>query len=238
MYNNFHSCTIVPFMIMPPSFPDQIEKLLQSNIIMPLKHIRHELGGRGRSSLFRDLAKVDVISSYTHAGQYHALKSSAKFNSNGLWFVQDAGFSKYGTLKNTLTEIITHAETGMTHKELKNLLQLKVQNTLTNLVKLNRVTRELLPDRIYVYLSAEKYKAEDQLQRRLAIQERGVSTVNLPSESVRIELLLEIIRTPEDRLDERKLGIRLRAQGTVISDAGISYVLAYYDIQKKQTTKS
>ncbi len=60
-----------------PSFSTKIRKLLLSNTVMSLTQMRHELGNRPRSSLFRDLKKLDLITSYSHAGQYHALESAA-----------------------------------------------------------------------------------------------------------------------------------------------------------------
>ena len=220
-----------------PSFPDKIRKLLQSNRVMSLKQLRHELGKRPRSSLFRDLKKLDLVTSYTHAGQYHALKSAARFDADGLWFFDQAGFAKYGTLKNTLIQIISNAQAGMTQKELKSLLRIKVQNTLTHLVQSNAVERQLLPKSIYVYLSVEKHKAEDQLQRRLAIHDRAPE-VALPAENLIIEILLELIRAPDCRADAKELGKLLRKRGIVIGDPDIVYVLAYYDIKKKPILKS
>jgi hypothetical protein len=101
------------------NFSSKITKLLTTNIIMSLKKLRSKLGDRPRSSLFRDLKKLNLISSYTDPGQYHALKSAATFDKNGLWFFQDVGFSQYGTLKNTLVHTISHAKVGMTHGEMK-----------------------------------------------------------------------------------------------------------------------
>jgi hypothetical protein len=177
------------------SFPVKIRQLLQSNIVMSLKQIRHALSNRPRSSLFRDLTKLDLITSYSHAGQYHALQSVAQFDIHGLWFFEGAGFAKHGTLKNTLIEIISNAPTGMTQKELKNLLRVKVQNTLTTLVKSDTVGRQRLPDHIYVYLSIDKQTAEDQLQRRLALYER-LPSMSLPPDNIIIEILLALIRVP------------------------------------------
>lgn len=214
-----------------PSFPDKIRKLLQLNRVMSLKQLRHELSPRPRSSLFRDLKKLDLVTSYTHAGQYHALQSVAQFDADGLWFFDQAGFAKYGTLKNTLIQMITHAQAGMTQKELKSLLRIKVQNTLTHLIQSNEVERQLLPQSVYVYLSLEKYKAEDQLQRRLAIHARAPATA-LPAEHLIIEILLELIRAPECRADAKALGKLLRKRGAVIGDSDIDYVLGYYDIKK------
>lgn len=69
---------------------------------MSLKQLRSELNDRPRSSLFRDLKKLDLISSYTHTGQYHVLNETGRFDESGLWFFQDVGFSQFGTLKKTI----------------------------------------------------------------------------------------------------------------------------------------
>lgn len=233
MYTNYGLYIMVSYMNAEPSFPDQIRKLLQSNTVMSLKQLRHELGNRPRSSLFRDLKKLDLVTSYTHAGQYHALTSAVRFDADGLWFFDQAGFAKYGTLKNTLIQIISDAQAGMTQKELKSLLRIKVQNTLTHLIQSNALERQLLPTSIYVYLSVEKHKAEDQLQRRLAIHDRAPEVGALPVENLIIEILLELIRVPECRANAKELGKLLRKRGIVIEDPDIVYVLAYYDIKKK-----
>jgi hypothetical protein len=211
--------------------PLQIRKLLLTNSVMSLKQLRHELNDRPRSSLFRDLGKLDSISSYTHTGQYHSLYETARFDENGLWFFQDVGFSQYGTLKKALVHIISHHPVGMTHAEMKKLFRIEVQKPLTGLVNTHVVTRRMLPSRIYVYLGVDETKAEEQFQRRLALSD-GPFDIVLPPETIRIELLVEIIRTAERTLDEKVLGPQLRKRGVIIRDNEIAYVLAYYDIKK------
>ena len=213
------------------TFAAQIRRLLQSKTVMSLKQIRQALSHRPRSSLFRDLKKLDLITSYTHAGQFHALKSAARFDAQGLWFFESAGFSKYGTLKNTLSHLISQAPTGMTQKELKSLLRIPVQNTLTHLVKTHAVGRQVLPDRIYVYLSITEHQAAAQLERRLAVTEQAPK-MTLPPESLIIEILLELIRASRCQANTQTLGKRLRQRGIGIADAEIVYVLTYYDIKK------
>ena len=90
----------------------RIQRLLQTNTVMTVKQLRHALSGRSRSSLFRDLKQLDVITSYSHTGQYHALTSSAKFDPQGLWIYNDIGFAIYGTLKATLVQLIVDAQIG------------------------------------------------------------------------------------------------------------------------------
>lgn len=213
------------------NIPLKMQKLLLKNTVMSVKQLRHEFRGRSRSSLFRDLQKLDEISSFTHTGQYHALKRSAAFDESGLWFFQDIGFSQYGTLKNTLVQMISDAQAGVTHKEMKTRFRIEVQKPLTDLVNTSAVTRQLLPNRLYVYLSATENKAEDQFQRRLAINDRPPD-IALPPDSIRIEILVEVIHAPQRTLEASVLGPLLRKRGVIIKDDEIAYVLAYYDIKK------
>lgn len=214
-----------------PSYPTLIRQLLQSKTVMTLKQIRHELAGRPRSSLFRDLQKVEILTSYSHAGQYHALQSTVKFNRNGLWFYDHIAFSRYGTLKNTLVETISNSPAGMTHKELKTLLHIQVQNPLTHLIQTKTLQRRSSPGQTFVYLSNEDLQAQEQWQKRRTLDEKATG-LTLPSESVVIEILLEIIRGDERIVDESALGSRLEKRGIDVLQKQLVYVLTYYDIKK------
>ncbi len=216
---------------MKPSYPNLIRKLLQSKKVMSLKQIRHEIPDRPRSSLFRDLKKVELLTSYSHAGQHHALKSMVKFNPNGLWFYEKISFSKYGTLKNTLVQIISNSPAGMTHKELKTLLRIQVQNPLTHLIKTHKLQRRSLPDQVFVYLDHDVSIAQEQWQKRLELNEKALS-VTLPSETIIIDILLEIIRGNERIIDEEGLSSNLKQRGINVSQPQLIYVLTYYDIKK------
>ena len=216
---------------MKPSYPNLIRKLLQSKTVMSLKQIRHEIPDRPRSSLFRDLKRVELLTSYSHAGQYHALKSMVKFNPNGLWFYEQTSFSKYGTLKNTLVKIISNSPAGMTHKELKTLLRIQVQNPLTHLIKTNLLKRRLLSEQVFVYLSNDEFQAQEQLQKRLDLNEKAFS-VTLPSDTIIIDILLEIIRGNERIINEEELSSSLKHRGVNVQQQQLIYVLTYYDIKK------
>ena len=212
-------------------YPDLIRKLLQSKIVMSIKQIRHELADRPRSSLFRDLKKIELLTSYSHAGQYHALKSRVQFNADGLWFYEQVCFSHAGTLKNTLIRIISNSPAGMTHKELKTLLHIQVQNPLTHLVKINGLQRRLLAEQIFVYLSDDESQALNQWQKRVDINEKSLS-VALPTETIVINILLEIIRGNGSLFDEEELGLRLKKRGVTVQTKQLNHVLTYYDLKK------
>jgi hypothetical protein len=74
-------------------------------------------------------------------------------------------------------------------------------------------------------------KAQEQFQRRLAISDK-IPNANLPTESIRIEVLLEVIHTPGRALDEKELGAFLRKRNVIIKDDEVACVLTYYDIKK------
>jgi len=219
---------------MKPSYPSLIRKLLQSKKVMSLKQIRHEIPDRPRSSLFRDLKKVELLTSYSHAGQHHALKSMVKFNPNGLWFHEQISFSKYGTLKNTLIQLISNSPAGMTHKELKTLLRIQVQNSLTHLIKNVLLQRRLFSEQVFVYLSLDGYQAQVQWQKRLELNEKTLR-VTLPSETIVIDIFLEIIRGNERIIDEEELSSRLKQRGVNVQQQQLIYVLTYYDIKKNRS---
>ena len=208
-----------------------IQTLLLKNTVMSLKQLRDELNGRSRSSLFRDLKKLDVISSCTHTGQYHTLKKTILFDDDGFWFFHDVGFSQYGTLKETLIQLINRAEAGATHREVKRLCRIDIQKPLTHLIKSGLVCRQLLPHQIYLYVSKDKGKGDDQFHRRLNRQTQNRDRI-LPPEKTQIEILLEVIRHSGGILNEQVLSIGLRERGIVISHSDVAHVLAYYDIKK------
>ena len=217
-----------------PSYPNLIRQFLQSKTVMTLKEIRHELANRPRSSLFRDLQKVEILTSYSHAGQYHALQSTVKFNRDGLWFYDHIAFSRHGTLKKTLVDTISDSPAGMTHKELKTLLRIQVQNPLTHLIKAKTLQRRSSPGQIFVYLSNEDSQAQEHWQKRRAIDETTTG-MTLPSESVVIDILLEIIRGDERVVNESVLGSRLKKRGIDVPQQKLVYVLTYYDIKKNRS---
>ena len=65
----------------------------------------------------------------------------------------------------------------------------------------------------------------------MAIGDKALEAV-LPVESIRIEILLEVIRAPARTLDEKVLGPQLRKRGVLVKDEQVHDVLAYYDIKK------
>lgn len=212
---------------------DQIRRKFKSDTALSLKNLREYFPARSSRSLTRDLDKIGVITSFSHAGQYRILRTTPRFNSFGLWFFQDIGFSKYGTLKSTIIQLVEASDSGHTHQELNKLLKIKTHNTLKELVDLNLISRRQMPNRLYVYLHPDDKISAKQYNLRESINESSLATKSPPSEWVTIEILVEVVRGYNIGVNANKILQRLSQRGVDIDESTIEHVLTYYEIKKK-----
>lgn len=130
----------------------ELEDLFHSKAVLTMQEIRNTLQSNSKATIFRKLNKLGHIASYSHAGKYHTLEIIAKYNKYGLWSFEGICFSRYRTLVNTLEILINRSNKGYFASELQKLLQIRVFNTLTQLVLSKRVYREQISGE-YIYVS-------------------------------------------------------------------------------------
>lgn len=166
----------------------KLEKLFQRRLVMDIHTLQKLCKGRSRRSLFRDMAFLGYISSYSHAGKFYTLRTIPDFDQYGLWHYDEVSFSKYGTLKSTIRVIVSESSEGFTHKELKKLLRIRVQNTLNDLLKKNAITREPV-ENLYLYLCHDRKIASIQIaQRRKQLEETRKFLLLIPARPLRCYL--------------------------------------------------
>ena len=188
-----------------------------------------KLLGASRRTIFRALKQVGYQSSYSHAGKYYTLRSIPCFDANGLWFHRDVGFSQHGTLRATLVVMATRAPAGLTHEDLHAILQIKVHNTLGDLVRAGLLGREQ-HDATYVYVAPNSKAARAQLAERrsmtaVPVKERAIDL------AVVVEILLVVIRKQEASVPQ--LCAILGGKGLALSEHDIAGVLDRYGLKKK-----
>jgi len=184
--------------------------------------------GRSRRSLFRDLTLLKYISSYSHAGKFYSLASIPSFDLYGLWHYGNVSFSKYGTLKATLKVLITDSLAGFTHKELRCLLRIPVQNTLNDLIMCESIVRERV-NNLFLYVSFNKKTATLQLTKR-----REQITIAKLDASTTIEVLLELLYSEDWRPES--ISERLKIKNILVSVVQIKNIFLQYNIKKKIST--
>jgi transposase len=161
-------------------------------------------------SVRRFLAEAGYYSSFTHNGRWYTLASIPRFSREGLWFYRDIGFSRAGSLTQTLVALIEASSAGMTAEALGQKLRCRCHSVLVGLYRRGAVDR-LRRGRAHVYLSADAGRAG---QQRRAM-EPGKAP-QLPAE-IAVLVLAEFIRKPSAEahlLAKRvsaKTGLRLEA---------------------------
>lgn len=150
---NFHSSTL--------------RTLLKQQKIATMEQLQDVLGTHASATIFRKLSELEYLTSYSHGGRYYTLKSTARFNAQGLWSFDAVWFSHYGSLLNTLEYFINESEAGFFGEELKNLLSVNVNAPLLMLFQQGRVAREKNLG-LYLYCSRDLSVKQHQIAHRQA----------------------------------------------------------------------
>jgi hypothetical protein len=213
----------------------QLRSLFRKFVAMDMPSILSKMAGRAMRSLYRDLAGIGYLSSYTHAGRYYTLAEIADFDEHGLWFHEGIGFSRSGTLKKTAAVLVETSEAGRTHPELEALVRVRVHNSLLGLVEEKRLVRERIGRR-YLYVSADATRGAEQLERR---QERLVAIMPIPAglpAEVIIAVLVEALHASQGLAAAAVVAARLVARGQDVTAEQVVRVYAEFGLEPGKKT--
>jgi hypothetical protein len=143
-----------------------LQRLLQQRTVCTFEQLAEALGGSSRMTVFRKLAELPYLTSYSHRGKYYTLRSSCEFDPSGLWSHRGIWFSTDGTLLNTSKRFVEQAPAGYSANELDNALHVQTRQTLLQLVHKQLIARQRIGE-------AFIYFALDQAQRRRQLNARG-----------------------------------------------------------------
>lgn len=152
----------------PPDYTsDALKRLLYQQKIATLPELMAALGSTARRTIFRKLAELSYLTSYSHRGSFYTLDEIASFDSRGLWTHRDVWFSMHGTLLSTAVAAVEAANRGQFVDELDNALHVSTKDALRKLVQDARLTRERI-DGQFLYCSADPVRRQHQVQTRKA----------------------------------------------------------------------
>ena len=207
---------------------EAVKKLFEKKPILTINELQAALGTESSRTVFRYLKKLNYISSYTHAGKYYTLPEVAQFDQNGLWQRGDIGFSKSGTLLNALVHIVNQSDAGLTNADLEEKFKTRVQNPLLTLVNANKLGREKLIQKTYLYVSVDPETRTNQLTTRTN-QGRKIRVSDWTS----IEILVEIIRLSSHSITPGIVSNSLHKKGSSITREEINQVFREHGLEKK-----
>ncbi len=212
----------------------RLSRLFRRKKVVDMATIGSAFSRRSRRSLFRDLAQLGYLTSYSHAGRYYTLSGIPQFDEHGLWTFRGIGFSAAVTLKQTVVERVQRADAGHTHVELEHLLRVRVHNTLLGLVRQGDIGRERI-DRVYLYVSAERDRATEQLASRRQILAEAAAVAELPGVTV-IEVLVEALQAGQVQVVPAVVAARLAARAVSVSVEQVEQVFDRYGVNAEKKT--
>lgn len=175
-------------------------------------------------SIRRFLAHVGYYSSFTHNGGWYTLRSIPRFDPDGIWFHSDIGFSRAGSLTNTLVDLTTRSTAGMTAEQLGAKLRRRCHSVLVQLSRQGKLQRQKI-GRSHVYLAADPHIAT--VQRKTI---ESLSVVQLPAE-IAVLIFAEFIRNPESSIEQLAAAVS-RNKGIVIDTARIERLFDVHGLKK------
>ncbi len=166
--------------------------------------------------------------SYNRNGRYYVLPNVAKFDEHGLWKYKGVCFSRWGTLMNTIPQLVKHSASGLDASEIGRLVGLPTRSFMAQLRNVQGLRREKVEKR-FVYFADEDHTYRSQRTRRA--EQLKTIPKNLPSDTEAIFILVDRIKHPE--FSEQQCAQRLRSKGKSIGVVAIRNLLAYHGIEKK-----
>ena len=217
-----------------PQTQSKVVNLLRELVVATIDVLCNKLS-KSRMTVLRALKSYGYFSSFNFNSSYFTLKDIPDFDKDGLWFHGQIGFSRYGSLTQTIKAIVEHSEKGLTVVELQKLLGTKVHNQLSLLCRKGMLTRFYF-GRNCVYTSVEAtLQASQEAKRKGPIKKpEAIIAIQVPpglEVLTVIRLLVEMIHKPD--ATAASLSQRLQRQGFAITAEQVRGVIEFYALEKK-----
>lgn len=191
--------------------------------IVTLNQLKAALGNPARATLFRKLAQLEYLSSYSHRGKFYTLLSIARFTKLGLWSCRSVWFSRFGNLLQTAQTLVVRSEAGYSAAELKDILHVKTKHALTQLVRCRRLQRKKF-DSVYVYLSTENAVACKQEKARKSRLKNSFAPVIVTNPDLAAQEAKAIVVLFCSMLDERQRRLYAGLESLKLGHGGDTYI--------------
>lgn len=208
-----------------------IEVFCQHKVLNKEKMLK--LSGCSSMTAWRILSKHGYMTSYNFNATYYTLADIPQFDKYGLWSYRNIRFSRYGSLTDTVTALVSNSTLGLDANELLGLLAVNVTPTLTKLYGAGKIKREKVCG-VFVYLHPEDKERQTQLTKRQTLREKALERMALPEPERIIAVLVELIKRIE--LKPKQIARRLSAKGIKITSTEIQAIFVNYKLTEKKTS--
>lgn len=197
----------------------QTKKILTINELSDLLHC-------SAITCRRRLKQWETLTSYNQNNRYYTLPAIPRFNKKGLWRYKGVFFSKHGTCKQTVIHFVQISEKGLSNTELAEVLGENPNSLLAHFGKIPGITKER-HGRDIVYFCSEEEVYKRQQRKRFPPEP---PLLQLPSDALRIVILVEVIKYPGRSITELAKG--LAKSGQAIDEPMIHSLFDFYGLKK------
>jgi hypothetical protein len=210
---------------------EALRAYLNQRLIATFEQIRQKLGKPARATVFRLFDKAEVLSSYSHRGQYYTLRSIPQFGSQGLWEYDAVRFSRFGNLLQTLKALVERGQCGCSAQESQEQLGVETKHALVQLVRRKQVQRIRLGG-TYVYFSADSVQSRQQ-QKARGQQQAELSAVMLgPKARLAVDEAKAALLLFWATLNERQRRLYAGLESAKLGHGGDQYVAGLFGIER------
>jgi hypothetical protein len=209
---------------------EKARKAFRRQMILTLAEVAELIDGSIHTAR-RRLKEWGVLNSYNQNGRYYTLPDVPDFDANGLWQRRGVFFSRYGTLKQTVVELVRRSQAGLDAGEMRALLGLDPRSFLSAFAHHPQLRREKTKGR-FVYFCSDEAVCDKQRQNRWALNAMG----RQPTPFQAVAILVEKIKRPA--LSNEALSRRLRKQNVSVEPEIIQNLFARHNLTVKKTPRS
>ena len=202
---------------------ERARKVFRREMILTLAEVADLL----HSSIYtarRRLKQWQALTSYNQNARYYALPDVPTFDANGLWQRRGVFFSRYGTLKQTVVELVRRSQAGLDASDMRALLGLDPRSFLSAFARHPQLRREKTKGRFVYFFSDPAVSGKQREQRSLM-----AGKARLPTDFEAVAILVEKIKCPilnneelSKRLGKKKLSIAPEVIGNLFAKHGLS----------------
>jgi hypothetical protein len=210
-----------------------LERVLRQRTVCTLEELAQALGTDSPATLFRKLAELAYLTSYSHRGRYYALRACCRFDASGLWSHRGIWFSRQATLLDTCKHFVEQAPAGYSANELDNALHVATRDSLLRLVRRRLIKRQRVGGH-FIYVCTDLAQCRRQISARGKIERIGVGGVS--TEVLEHEVKAAIVLF-FDSLDERQRRLFAGLEALKVGRGGDARVAALLGVDPHTVSK-
>jgi hypothetical protein len=215
---------------------EHVRELLSKKKVLTQGDLGDHLGVGNRMVQFY-LRDLRAITSFSHSGHFVTLPSTAKFNEQGIWFFQKAGFSKYGTSLETIVGLIEQSKEGFFREDLESILKIRIGQQIQVLLQRGKINRVKMGNR-YLYIPETVQKDKKKKLKLIGIRqteeyfEKDVQKIDL------VALLKAVLIEKKIGVDVESIKHIAKKYSLKLPLQKIQMLLMKYDLLEKKRHKA